>query len=124
MTVETGRRAAELSSRTRRSTAERACFSFFGGEPMMAWDVLREFVLHAEQAAAAAGVTALFRMNTNGLLIKEEHLRFFEEHDLIFILSIDGDREMHDSERVTASGAARSTRSRSASRRSSRITRA
>ena len=44
-------------------------------------------------------------MNTNGLLIKEEHLAFFEEHDLIFILSIDGNEAMHDAERVTDGGA-------------------
>lgn len=79
-------------------------FSFFGGEPMMAWDTLREVVLHAERIAAEAGVTALFRMHTNGMLIKEEHLQFFEEHDLIFILSIDGNKAMHDRQRVTASG--------------------
>ncbi len=105
MTVETGQRAAEFVVAYAQEHAQRAVFSFFGGEPMMAWDVLQAIVLHAEQVAAAAGVTALFRMNTNGLLIKDEHLRFFEAHDLIFILSIDGDRAMHDTERVTGSGA-------------------
>jgi uncharacterized protein len=44
-------------------------------------------------------------MNTNGMLIKDEHLAFFEEHDLIFILSIDGNKEMHDAERRTEGGA-------------------
>jgi uncharacterized protein len=105
MTAETGKRTAEFVIDYAKQHGQRAVFSFFGGEPMMAWDVLREVVLHAEQVARAAGVVALFRMNTNGLLIKDEHLRFFEEHELIFILSIDGDREMHDLERVTASGA-------------------
>jgi uncharacterized protein len=105
MSVETGRRTAELVVDYAKEHGQRAVFSFFGGEPMMAYDVLREIVLHAEHVAAAAGVTALFRMNTNGLLIKEEHLHFFDEHELIFILSIDGNRAMHDAERVTASGA-------------------
>jgi len=105
MSVETGRRTAEMVVAYAKEHGQRAVFSFFGGEPMMAYDVLREIVLHAEQLAAAAGVTALFRMNTNGLLIKEEHLQFFEEHELIFILSIDGNRAMHDAERVTAGGA-------------------
>jgi uncharacterized protein len=71
---------------------------------MMAWPVMKAMILHAEQAAAAAGITALFRMNTNGLLIKDEHLAFFEAHDVIFILSLDGDAAMHDAERVTAGG--------------------
>src|SRR5512135_1516883 len=105
MTVETARRTAEFVVDYAKQHDQPAVFSFFGGEPMMAWDTLRETVLHAEKVAEAAGVTALFRMNTNGLLIKEDHLRFFEEHDLIFILSIDGNQAMHDRERVTAGGA-------------------
>jgi uncharacterized protein len=104
MTVDTARRAAEFVVDYAKEHAQPAVFSFFGGEPMMAWDVLREVVLHAEKAGDAAGVPVLFRMNTNGMLIKEEHLRFFEAHDLIFILSIDGNKAMHDRERVTAGG--------------------
>jgi uncharacterized protein len=104
MNVETAKRTAEFVVDYAKQHAQPAVFSFFGGEPMMAYDVLREVVLHATSYSDAAGVTALFRMNTNGLLIKEEHLRFFEEHDLIFILSIDGNKAMHDRERVTEGG--------------------
>jgi len=105
MTAETARRTAEFVVDYAKQHGQPAVFSFFGGEPMMAWDVLTETVLHAERAAEAAGVTAIFRMNTNGLLIKPAHLAFFEEHDLIFVLSIDGNRAMHDTERVTEGGA-------------------
>jgi len=105
MTVETARRTAEFVVDYAKQHDQPAVFSFFGGEPMMAWDMLVETVLHAERAAEAAGVTAIFRMNTNGLLIKPAHLAFFEEHDLIFILSIDGNQAMHDTERVTEGGA-------------------
>ncbi len=105
MPVETGRRAAEFVVDYAKHHAQPAVFSFFGGEPMMAWDTLTEIVLHAAQIGAAAGVPVVFRMNTNGMLIKDEHLAFFEEHDLIFILSIDGNKAMHDKERVTESGA-------------------
>jgi len=104
MSIETAKRSAEFVVDYAKEHGQRAVFSFFGGEPMMAWPVMKELVLYAEQVAKAAGVTALFRMNTNGMLIKDEHLRFFEEHDLIFILSIDGHEEMHDSERVTEGG--------------------
>ena len=104
MTSDTAKRTAEFVVDYARQHGQRAVFSFFGGEPMMAWDRLREVVLHAESLARAQGVVALFRMNTNGMLIKEEHLRFFEEHDLIFILSIDGNEAMHDAERLTEGG--------------------
>jgi len=105
MPIETAKQTVEFVVEYAKQHGQRAVFSFFGGEPMMAWPTLREMVLHAEAVAAEAGVTALFRMNTNGMLIKDEHLRFFEEHDLIFILSIDGNKAMHDRERVTESGA-------------------
>ncbi len=105
MTVETAKKTAEFVVDYAKEHAQPAVFSFFGGEPMMAWDVMREMVLHAEAVAAERGVTAIFRMNTNGMLIKEEHLAFFEAHDLIFILSIDGNEAMHDAERRTEGGA-------------------
>jgi uncharacterized protein len=105
MTVETAKRTAEFVVDYAGEHGQRAVFSFFGGEPMMAWPVMKEMVLHAEAVAAERGVTAIFRMNTNGLLIKDEHLAFFEEHDLIFILSIDGNQAMHDAERRTEGGA-------------------
>ena len=101
MPVATGKQAVDFIVQYAKEHGERAVFSFFGGEPMMAWDTLVEIVEHGERAATAAGVTALFRMNTNGMLIKDEHLAFFEQHDLIFILSIDGNEAMHDLERRT-----------------------
>ena len=104
MTADTAKRTAEFVVDYAKEHGQRAVFSFFGGEPMMAWPVMREMVLHAERIAEDRGVTAIFRMNTNGLLIKEDHLAFFEEHDLIFILSIDGNEAMHDAERITAGG--------------------
>ena len=104
MSAETARQSAEFVIDHAKEHGQRAVFSFFGGEPMMAYDTLREMVLHAEKVAEERGVHAVFRMNTNGLLIKEEHLAFFEQHDLIFILSIDGNQAMHDAERRTESG--------------------
>ncbi|HEY1547072.1 MAG TPA: radical SAM protein [Kofleriaceae bacterium] len=104
MTLDTAKRTAEFVVDYAKQHDQPAVFSFFGGEPMMAWDALVATVLHAEAAAEAAGVTAIFRMNTNGMLIKAKHLEFFEQHDLIFILSIDGNEAMHDIERVTEGG--------------------
>ncbi len=101
MPVATAKQSVDFVVSYAKEHDQRAVFSFFGGEPMMAWDTLKAVVEYGEQVAAAAGVIALFRMNTNGMLIKEEHLEFFEKHDLIFILSIDGHAAMHDLERRT-----------------------
>jgi uncharacterized protein len=101
MTPETVKKTVEFVVDYAKQHEQRAVFSFFGGEPMMAWDRMKELVLYAEEVAAREKVTAIFRMNTNGMLIKEEHLEFFDAHDLIFILSIDGNEAMHDTERRT-----------------------
>ncbi len=104
MDAATARQAADFAIDHAAAHGERAVISFFGGEPMMCWDVLEDVVLHAEAEARRRGVTVLFRMNTNGTLITDEHLAFFEAHDLIFVLSVDGNRAMHDTERLTAGG--------------------
>ncbi len=101
MTADTVKKTVEFVVDYAKQHEQRAVFSFFGGEPMMAWDRMKELVLYAEEVAAREKVTAIFRMNTNGMLIKEEHLEFFDAHDLIFILSIDGNEAMHDTERRT-----------------------
>jgi uncharacterized protein len=102
MDVETGKKAADFTIDHAATRGEAAVISFFGGEPMLCFDVMKEIVLHAEAEAKRRGVTVLFRMNTNGTLITDEHLAFFDEHDLIFILSVDGNQDMHDLERRTA----------------------
>jgi MoaA/NifB/PqqE/SkfB family radical SAM enzyme len=122
MPIETARRTVDFIVDYAKQHGQRAVFSFFGGEPMMAWPTLRDMVLYAEKVAADAGVIALFRMNTNGMLIKDEHLKFFEEHDLTSSCrsTAQGDarpRARHQS------GAARSTCSRRSCRSSSSTTR-
>jgi uncharacterized protein len=104
MDADTGRKTAEFAIDHAATHGGRAVLSFFGGEPMLCWGTIKDIVLHAEQVAARRGVTVLFRMNTNGTLITDEHLAFFEAHDLIFVLSVDGNRAMHDSERLTTGG--------------------
>ena len=104
MDAETGRKAADFILDQVARTGERAVLSFFGGEPMLCFDTMKAIVEHAEVEARRRKLTCLFRMNTNGTLITDEHLAWFETHDLVFILSVDGNQAMHDLDRVTASG--------------------
>ena len=104
MDAETGRKAADFILDQVARTGERAVLSFFGGEPMLCFDTMKAIVEHAEVEARRRKLTCLFRMNTNGTLITDEHLAWFEAHDLVFILSVDGNQAMHDLDRVTASG--------------------
>ncbi|MCC6995573.1 MAG: SPASM domain-containing protein [Deltaproteobacteria bacterium] len=104
MSPEVGRAAADLCLAHAARSGERAILSFFGGEPMLAFETLREVVEYASARAREQKVPCLFRMNSNGTLISDQHLAWFEQHGLRFTLSLDGDQTMHDSQRVDHAG--------------------
>jgi len=78
--------------------------TFIGGEPMLRFDLIREVVEYAKKQAAAAGKRAFFDMTTNGLPLKEEHLRYFRDVGLRYCLSLDGAPEDNDRHRRTRTG--------------------
>ena len=101
MTIETALAAVELVSREGRGSF---CVSFFGGEPLLHFPLIREVVDAAERLGAQRGQRVAFRMSTNGLLLTPELLRFCTEHQIFFAISCDGNREAHDAQRVFPDG--------------------
>jgi len=77
---------------------------FFGGEPLMAFDLIRLTVDYGRWRAACIGKDLAFSMTTNGTLLDEEKLAFLRKHRIKFLLSIDGDRETHNRHRKFADG--------------------
>lgn len=77
---------------------------FFGGEPLLRFDLIREVVQYADDKAAALGKRVRYDMTTNGTLITEVHLKFFRKHGVKFLLSMDGSKTDHDAHRRYASG--------------------
>jgi uncharacterized protein len=75
--------------------------TFFGGEPLMELDLLKETVSYAE---AQYGRRIQFRMSTNGTLLDPSALAFLKDHDIHFVLSLDGDEQQHDANRQFSSG--------------------
>ncbi len=71
----------------------RCTITFFGGEPLLEFDLIRQVVEYAERTH---GSKIDFRMSTNGTLVTQEILNFFRQHDIYFALSIDGDQVQHD----------------------------
>lgn len=72
---------------------------FFGGEPLLLWDVIKKVVLYAERLARKYGKTIHYSLTTNGILLSKNILRFSRTHGIMHLLSIDGDRETHDRHR-------------------------
>lgn len=77
---------------------------FFGGEPLMNFDVVKKTVLYAKKEAAKRGKKFLFTLTTNGLLLTGEIADFLNREMENVVLSLDGRKEVHDAVRRTANG--------------------
>ena len=77
---------------------------FFGGEPLMNFDVVKQTVLYAKAEAAKRGKKFLFTLTTNGVLLKDDVAAFLNEEMENVVLSLDGRPDVHDAVRKTANG--------------------
>lgn len=69
---------------------------FFGGEPLLALETVRETVAYGRRRAAAAGKRIHFTLTTNALTLEEEALAYLNEEGISLVLSLDGRPEVHD----------------------------
>jgi uncharacterized protein len=103
MPYETGREALDFlisHSGTRRNLE----VDFFGGEPLLNWEVVKRLVAYARSREAETGKRFRFTLTTNGLLIDDEVIDFANREMGNVVLSLDGRRETHDRLRKTVSG--------------------
>ena len=103
MSLETARRAIDFlieQSGSRRILET----DFFGGEPLMNFDVVKQTVRYAKEQAAKRGKKFLFTLTTNGLLLKDDVAEFLNREMENVVLSLDGRKEVHDAVRKTANG--------------------
>ena len=77
---------------------------FFGGEPLMNWDVVKQLVGYARSVEKEAGKNFRFTLTTNGMLIDDDVIDFANREMSNVVLSLDGRRETHDRARVDYSG--------------------
>jgi uncharacterized protein len=101
MAPEIAKRAVDLAVELGRSSA---CVSYFGGEPLLRYELLKELTSYANERGHAAGTQMHFRLSTNGTLLNEENLAFFRDNNVLFAISLDGDQQSHDAQRVFKNG--------------------
>jgi len=77
---------------------------FFGGEPLMNWDVVKQLVAYARSIEAGAGKHFRFTLTTNGMLLDEEVMDFANREMHNVVLSLDGRKEVHDALRKDYAG--------------------
>lgn len=77
---------------------------FFGGEPLLEWDLLRWSHEEAVVQAAQAGVVLDFTVTTNLTLLDADKAHWLRDRRYFLGLSLDGNEAMHDTWRVDAAG--------------------
>ena len=77
---------------------------FFGGEPLMEWDLLRWAHEQAREKAAAKGVKTGFTLTTNLTLLDKEKADWLLANDYHIGISLDGASAAHDAIRVYPDG--------------------
>jgi uncharacterized protein len=78
--------------------------TFFGGESLLNFPLMKSTVAYADAKAAAERRTVEYSLTTNATLLNEEIVDFLAEHRVGVTVSIDGDKELHDRMRVFHNG--------------------
>ena len=100
MSLETGLQSLKLAF-SRPGPLE---ISFFGGEPMIAFDSMARLTRVAASLARRQRRSLRFSVTTNATILQEHHLRFLKHYDFYVGLSIDGLEEEHDKHRPFVGG--------------------
>ena len=77
---------------------------FFGGEPLMNFDVVKELVAYARSIEKEHNKNFRFTLTTNGMLINDDVIEFANKEMSNVVLSLDGRKEIHDRYRVDYAG--------------------
>ncbi|MBQ9263371.1 MAG: thioether cross-link-forming SCIFF peptide maturase [Clostridia bacterium] len=77
---------------------------FFGGEPLMNFDVVKRLVAYARQIEKEHNKHFRFTLTTNGMLIDDDVIDFANRECSNVVLSLDGRKEIHDRFRVDYAG--------------------
>ena len=77
---------------------------FFGGEPLMNWNVVTETVDYARSLEEKYNKHFNFTLTTNGMLLDDDKIDYLNENMKNVVLSLDGRRETHDEFRKTLGG--------------------
>ena len=103
MSFEVGKRALDFlveNSGARRNLE----VDFFGGEPLMNFDVVKKLVEYARSIEKEKGKNFRFTLTTNGVLVDDDVIEFANREMSNVVLSLDGRKEVHDRYRVDYAG--------------------
>lgn len=95
MSFEVGKRAFDFlieNSGSRRNLE----VDFFGGEPSLNFEVVKQLVAYARSIEAEHGKNFRFTYTTNGMLLDDDMIEYLNKEMSNVVLSLDGRREVND----------------------------
>lgn len=87
---------------SRSDKAESLCLSFYGGEPMLEFPLIKKCVEYIIDKKGDQEIS--FPMTTNGTLLDQEKIAFIVKYNFTLMISLDGEKESHDANRQFTSG--------------------
>ena len=104
MSKETARKAIDISIEEANRLGRALDLSFFGGEPLMEWELLQWCYEYLESRKAKLPAPPRYGITTNGTLLTAEKLEWMAERNFLIGISIDGSAAMHNANRCYANG--------------------
>lgn len=103
MSFETGKKALDflVANSGNRVNLE---VDFFGGEPLMNWDVVKQLVQYGRSLEKEHNKKFRFTLTTNGVLLNDEVMDFVNKEMSNVVLSLDGRKEINDKMRPFRTG--------------------
>ena len=103
MSLETGKRAIDFLIENS-GYHKNLDIDFFGGEPLMNWEVCKELVKYGREQEKLHKKNIRFTLTTNGVLLNDEVTEFCNKEMHNVVLSLDGRKEINDRFRVDMAG--------------------
>ena len=103
MSLEVGKKALEYlveNSGNRRNLE----VDFFGGEPLMNFEVVKQLVDYGHKIAGEKGKVFRFTITTNGVLLSDDKIEYINNNMHNVVLSLDGRKEINDANRPLING--------------------
>lgn len=103
MSAEVGKKAIDflIENSGKRKNLE---IDFFGGEPLMNFDVVKEIVEYGRSIENKYNKNFRFTITTNGILLTDEIADYINKNMHNAVLSLDGRKEINDKMRVRVGG--------------------
>jgi len=103
MSLEVGKKAIDflIENSGHRRNLE---IDFFGGEPLMNFEVVKGIVEYARKREKESGKNFRFTITTNAMLLDEEKRAYINENMHNVVLSLDGRKEVNDAVRKRVDG--------------------